>query len=242
MPKRLKQQRRGRGSPTYASPGHHGFGRVLYRSYDDLEKESSLKGVVLDIVDDRMRQAPLMIVEYEDGSKSLLPAPYGIIVGQEVNAGAKAKPGVGNVTKLGVIPEGTSIYNIEVVPGDGGKLVRTAGVSAKIISRDERGVIVQLPSKKFKVFNGDCRATIGVIAGAGRKEKPFYKAGRRKMAMHVTNRRWPRAKGTAMNPYEHPHGGGKRRNRKNYSVSRNASPGAKVGSISPRRTGRRKRE
>lgn len=241
MPKHLIQQRRGKGGPTFRSPSHRGKAKVMYRSYDDLEKGSLLPGVVLDLISDPMHGAPLMLIQYGDGSSSYIPAPLGISVGSKVNCGVGANGNTGDVMKLKDIPEGTQIFNLEITPGDGGKLVRTVGVSARVVSREEGQVIIQLPSKKFKTLNPYCRATIGVIAGGGKKEKPFYKAGNKSKSRKARNKRYPRVKGTAMNAFEHPHGGGHRRKRKKYSVSRNAPPGAKVGSIAPSRGGLRKK-
>ena len=127
-------------------------------------------------------------------------------------------------------------------PGDGGKFARASGTFAKIVSKSAGRVIVVLPSKKQKMFKPECRATIGVLAGGGREEKPFLKAGMKYFKMKAKNKVWPKVCGQSMNAVDHPHGGS-RSSQKNYPyvVSRNAPPGAKVGSISGRRTGRKKK-
>ena len=140
------------------------------------------------------------------------------------------------------IPEGTLIYNIESNPGDGGKFVRASGAFAKIITKTEDGIVVELPSSKRRTFLPECRAIIGVIAGSGRTEKPFLKAGTKFFAMRAKNKFWPRVSGTSMNSVSHPFGG-KSSHAKGIptQASRNAPPGRKVGKIAPKRTGRRKR-
>ncbi|MDD5181540.1 MAG: 50S ribosomal protein L2, partial [Candidatus Nanoarchaeia archaeon] len=179
-----------------------------------------------------------------DGTKATIPAPYGMRVGDVVYAGLTAPVKDGNILPLKSIAPGTSVYNIENAPGDGGKLVRAGGVSARIVTKESGKVIVKLPSKEFKKFNEDCRATIGVVAGFGRKEMPIVKAGKHYFMTRATGKYWPHVSGVAMNAINHPHGGKRRstQHSKNKSVSRNAPPGRKVGSIAPRRTGRVKKE
>jgi len=238
--KRVKQRRRGKGKPVYRARSHRFKAEVNYKNYLDSEKSSSERGLIIDFIDDPARNCPLMLVKFKD-SVSKLPAPLGLRVGDYIEQGASSKINPGNILPLVNIPEGTNIFNIERIPGDGGKMVRSAGESAKLISKDEKGIIIQLPSRKFKLFNPLCRASIGTIAGGGHKDKPFVKASKRKWAFRAKTGKWPKVRGTAMNPVDHPHGGGKGRGRKSLTVSRGAPPGAKVGSIAPRRTGRRSR-
>ncbi len=241
MGKNLIQQRRGRGTPVFRSPPQAGLGRAAHRALDEKEK-FVCTGTVVDIAHSSMHSAPLAFVKYSDGEVVKMVAPDGIKVGDNVNSGASAAAEKGNSLPLRNIPDGTQIYNIEANPGDGGKFVRASGTFAKVISKTDKVVIVELPSKKQKEFQLECRATIGIIAGGGRLDKPLIKAGTAFFKMRSRNRFWPVVCGQSMNAVAHPHGG-KRSSKKNYpfSVSRNTPPGAKVGSIASRRTGRRKK-
>jgi large subunit ribosomal protein L2 len=241
MPKRIKARARGKGGPAYRAPSHRFFCRVSYRSFDELEKEKLVYGEVIDIVHDPGRSAPVMIVRYETGEHALLPAISGIKVGDVVASGLAAPIGEGNVLPLQRIPEGTLISNIEATPGDGGKFVRSSGGYARVVGREKGKVIVRLPSKRNKAFHPLCRAMIGMIAGFGRVEKPIVKAGKKFYMMRAKGKYWPRVAAVAMNPVDHPFGGGKRRGRIYKAVARGAPPGAKVGAIAPRRVGKRKR-
>ena len=247
MGKPLIHQRRGKGSPTFRSPEHrYKSVRLLnegvipkYKKYSDKEGENKLKGIVLDIVDDPGRNAPQMLVEFEDGVKCLLPAPEGIRVGDVIEQGEKAALKIGCITFLKNIPEGYPVYNIEVVPGDGGKLVRSTGMVAYIVSKDNGKVKVKLPSGYEKYFDEKCRATIGVVCGGGRLEKPLLKAGKAYHKHKARNKYYPIVRGVAMNAYDHPHGGKEHHPGGSTCVSKNAPPGRKAGHIGARRTGRR---
>tara|TARA_Y100000310_G_scaffold278642_1_gene297195 strand:+ start:17291 stop:17830 length:540 start_codon:yes stop_codon:yes gene_type:complete len=179
-------------------------------------------------------------VSYLTGNKSYAFAPFGIKVGDEITVGGtELKPG--NVLKLEEIPEGTLIHNIELRPGDGGKLVRTSGSSAKVVAKTETQVRVLLPSKKEKIFKPGCRAAIGVLAGSGRTDKPFLKAGTRMKKMRARNKLYPKVCGISMNAVDHPFGGKCSHIKGRPTLSpRNAPPGRKVGKIAPRRTGKKK--
>ena len=236
MGKNLIQQRRGRGSLRFRAPAHHFYGRAEYP-----KMEGELKGTIKEILHCPAHTAPLMGVEYSNGQSILMITPENAKVGNEIFSGKTAPIENGNVLPLGSIIEGTSIFNLESRPGDGGKFVRSGGNSAKVVAKTESSVSVLLPSKKIKEFNPDCRATIGTIAGAGRLEKPLMKAGTAFFKVRQKNKFWPNVCGQSMNAVAHPHGG-KRSSKKNYSLisSRDAPPGAKVGKISPRRTGRKR--
>ncbi len=236
MGKRLNQQRRGKGSPTWRVPSHRFWGAVKLPVKQG-------KGVVLDLVRDAIHSAPLALIKWEDGTEFLLPAAHGIAVGDiiEYSQGAEVKPG--NVLPLGAIPEGTRIFNIELQPGDGGKLVRTAGSFAIVVGKEGDEVAVKLPSGAIKRLDARCRAVVGTVAGAGITEKPILKAGKKFHIMRAKNKYWPRVAAASMNAVEHPFGGGRvhRHTGKPETTSRNAPPGRKVGYIAARRTGRRKR-
>jgi len=125
------------------------------------------------------------------------------------------------------------------VPGDGGKLVKTSGGVARIVSKSLKKVIVKLPSKKQKEFHPKCNATIGVIAGSGRVDKPFLKAGNKFKAMKAKGKYWPIVSGASMNAVDHPLGGARSSRKGRPTIApRNAPPGRKVGMIRPRKTGR----
>jgi len=237
MGKNLTQQRRGRGTIRFRSPSHNQIGEA---KYSQVAAETS-KGTVTDILHSPIHSAPILQVSFDNGNKMLMIAPEEKRVGSTVEMGANAAPEAGNVVTLANIPEGAEIFNIESKPGDGGKFVRSAGNCAKIVSKSEKEIIIMLPSKKQRAFSPSCRATIGRIAGAGRLDKPLLKAGNAHFKMQARNRYWPHVCGQSMNAVAHPHGG-KRSSKKNYAliVPRSAPPGAKVGKISPRRTGKKR--
>ena len=235
MGKKLIQQRRGKGSPTYRAPSHNYKAEVKHYSLDT-------KGIVVDLIHCPAHSAPLIEVKYLTGEKNFSLAPRGIKVGDEIAIGPENELNVGNVMSLSNIPEGTLVHNIELRPGDGGKLVRSSGTFARIVAKDENNVRVVLPSKKEKKFHPQCRAVIGIVAGGGRLEKPFVKAGNKYKKMRARNKLYPIVCGISMNAIDHPHGGGDSSTLGRPSVSpRSAPPGRKVGKIAPRRTGRKKR-
>jgi large subunit ribosomal protein L2 len=132
------------------------------------------------------------------------------------------------------------VFNIEKTPGDGGKFVRSAGTYALLVAHDVGKSILQLPSGAMKNFNPLSRATIGIVGGGGRKEKPLLKAGKKFHSIRSKRRNWPRVRAVAMNVVNHPYGGGSKQSAgQPDSVSRNAPPGRKVGLIAPKRTGKR---
>ena len=206
MGKRLITQRRGRGGSTYRAPSHRYKGEIRYRKYDDVEKTSVVYGKVVDLLSCPGHSAPLARIRYDTKEEVLLSAFLPMKVGDIVASGAQADAVAGNVLPLQQIPEGTAIYNIECKPGDGGKLVRTAGSSARVVSKMGDKVIVRLPSRKQKTFVGSCRAMVGVIAGDGRFDKPVLKAGTKMHAMRAKNKLYPRTSGVAMNAVDHPFG------------------------------------
>ena len=134
--------------------------------------------------------------------------------------------------------EGTTVYNVELKPYDGGKIVRSSGSFATIVSHDESKTIIKLPSRKFKALHPNCRAVIGVVAGGERKQKPFVKAGNKWKAMHARGKLYPTTSRTAMNAVDHKFGGSNFGTSK--TTSKHAPPGRKVGSVGARRTGRKK--
>lgn len=238
MGKRLIQQARGKGGPRYKAPVHKYKGKA---KYPKLTKNVN-KGVVFDLIKCRGHSAPLMIVKYEDGNELLNIAPEGIKVGQDVLIGDSSKLNPGDVMSLSSIPSGTEVFNLELTPGDGGKLCRASGTAAIVLAKRGNQVQVELPSRKKVLINSQCRATIGLVSGSGRKEKPFMKAGTKFRYMRARNKLWPVVAGSAMNASDHPFGN-KRSSRKSKSrpAPRDAPPGRKVGALSAKRTGRKKR-
>ena len=231
MGKRLLQQRRGRGSLTYKSPSHKHVAPVKYPFVNE-----HVKCKVIDIIDAPGRTSPLCVIDV-NGKKEYLPAIEGLSTNQEIEFYGLQKPG--NILKLGDIEEGTRICNIEIYPNDGGRLCRGGGSSAIIVSHKENKTIVKLPSKKMKTLSSGCRATIGVVAGGGRTEKPFLKAGKKFYLYKTKAGIYPNVSGVAMNSVDHPFGGSAKPG-KSKTISRNMPPGKKVGSISAKRTGKKK--
>jgi len=195
MGKSLIQQKRGKGSPRYRSPSFRFKGRTRLPPISEKEVEGKIK----DLIHCAGHSSPLMEVNYQDGKSVLLQAPEGIRVGDKIQMGNEVEVKEGNIMTLKNIPEGTTIYNIESNPGDGGKFVRSSGGSARIITKMESGIVVELPSSKRKVFQTECRAVIGNIAGSGRKEKPFLKAGKKHFAKKAKNKLYPKVCGVSMN-------------------------------------------
>src|SRR3989338_7434136 len=174
MGKNLIQQKRGKGSPRYRAPSFRYKGTANFARY---EEGKAIAANITDIVHCSGHSAPLMELKYSNGETGLLQAPEGIKVGDKIEMGKDIELKSGNILPLKNIPEGIPIYNIESQPGDGGKFVRSSGVFAKIITKAEGSIVVELPSSKRKPFSPECKAVIGTIAGSGRPEKPFLKAG-----------------------------------------------------------------
>ncbi len=238
MGKRIITQRRGRGTFTYKAHSHRHKGEVKHPTSI---ATPILKGTVKDIVHCRGHSAPLALVKYDGGEESYSFATDNLRVGDTIYIGPSVSLEKGNTLTLSEIPEGTLIHNIEKNPYDGGKFVRCSGDFARVISRSSDVVVVRMPSKQQKNFNPKCRATIGVIAGGGRKEKPFLKAGKRMHAMRARNKLYPQTSGVAMNAVDHPFGSGRGRHAgKPLTPPRYAPPGRNVGQIRARKTGRGK--
>ncbi len=238
MGKRILPQRMGRGTPTFRNRGHL---RVAPAHYPPYHHGETLRGKVVDLVHDPGRWVPLAKIVLENGKTFYTPAVEGIYVGKIIEIGPGASIDNGNILPLGNIPEGTQVSNIELRPGDGGKLVRSSGAYALVVGRAPGKTLVQLPSGKIKDIPNNARATIGVIAGGGRPEKPLLKAGAAYHKWKVKAKKWPKVRGVAMNAVSHPHGGGSHQSVSHPStVARTTPPGRKVGHIAARRTGRRK--
>ncbi|MFT4325895.1 MAG: 50S ribosomal protein L2 [Candidatus Woesearchaeota archaeon] len=234
MGKNIITQRRGRGTTSFRAPSFKFKGTAKVPNKDDLT------GVVVDILKCPAHTAPLMRIEYASGDLGLSIAPEGIAVGDLVEVGT-TEVKQGYVVRLKDLPEGTLVHNVELVPGDGGKLIRSSGTFGRVSVRTPKGITIILPSKKTKVFNENCRATIGVVAGGNRVDKPMLKAGNMHYKQKARNHLYPVVSGSAMNAVSHPFGN-KRTSRKskNRPIPRNAPPGRKVGNVAARRTGQRR--
>lgn len=236
MGKRILQRRRGKAGIQFRARTR---GKIAPSRYPNLPVDGLDTARVTAVLDERGRSAPLLQVEYGQKRYTYLPAVSGTAVGDQLSIGSGASPVGGNIMPLSGMPEGTRVCNIELRPGDGGKLVRASGTSAVLFSKAGGKAILKLPSGKNILVDERCRATIGEIAGGGRREKPFLTAGARHHAMRAAGRVYPRMRGIAMAVVYHPFGGGRHQHPgKSTSTSRNAPPGRKVGLIAPRKTGR----
>lgn len=195
---------------------------------------------VVDIVHERGRGYPLARLDFA-GKKFFIPAVSGLTAGTQIKIGPQAGVAAGNVLPLANIPEGTSICNIERYLGDGGRLVRDAGGSAILFANTSTSATIRMPSGRTAILSPRCRASIGVVSGSGRVEKPFLRAGAKYHLMMAKGKLYPRMRGIAMAAVYHPFGGGRHQHPgKSTSTSRNAPPGRKVGNIAPRKTGRKR--
>ncbi len=237
MGKRPLVRRRGRGGNQFraASTGKVGS-KARYPRFSLSEQHD---GAVIDLVHERGRDAPLAKVRFEDGSVSFVPAVLGTKVGAVLQFGLKSQIEPGNVISVQNIPDGTIVCNVEKHFGDGGAIVKSAGTNATIFSHGDEGVTLKLPSGKFATLNPKNRAMIGTLAGGGAGERPFMSAGNKWRSFSAKGRKYPIVRGVAQAAYVHPHGGGRHQHvGQSSTVSRNAPPGAKVGSIAARKTGR----
>jgi len=241
MGKRIRVQRRGRGTPTFRASTHKRVAPVQYPPTSIKEREGVIQGQVVEILHDPGRGSPLASIKLETGETYYAVVPEGVYEGQSTQIGGKASVEIGNVLPLGKISEGTMVCNIELSPGDGGKLARSSGSYATVVAHTPEGTILKLPSGKTQYLNDLCRATVGVISGAGRVEKPFLKAGAKFHLMQAKGRMYPRTRGIAMVAAAHPYGSSKRSGRKVTTVSRHAPPGKKVGLIAARSPGRKRK-
>jgi large subunit ribosomal protein L2 len=238
MGKRILQRRRGKAGIQFRAPSK---GKIAPVRYPQIDGTAGGSGTVTAILDERGRSAPLAQIRYGGDRYTYLPAVAGMAVGSLVSLDSAAAPVAGNILPLARVPEGTRVCNVELRPGDGGRLVRASGTSAVLFSKANGKAILKLPSGKNILVHDTCRATIGEVAGGGRREKPFLTAGARHHAMRASGRVYPRMRGIAMAVVYHPFGGGRHQHPgKSTSTSRNAPPGRKVGLIAPRKTGRKR--
>jgi len=232
MGKRIITQRRGRGTSTY---------RVRRKSFKykiQFPRNLNGEGTVVKLFNSSAHSSPLAKVANSDGS-FYIPAFKGMVEGQKINFN-KEKIADGSIIQLKNIALKTKIYCIESKPGDGGKFIKSGGNKAVVNKVAGGFVFVLMPSKKEKKFHPNCRAIVGVVAGAGRLDKPIIKAGKQFYIKKTKSKLWPRTSAVKMNAIDHPFGSGRAKNVKSKIAKRNAPPGRKVGLIRPRRTGKKK--
>jgi len=228
MGKRIITRRRGKGR-QFRSPSHRHKSGPDGVHYPTLADDS---GAITDIIHDPGRSAPLLKVDFAKAGEMVLIAPEGSQVGQTVQVGNSAPVAPGNILPLIKIPIGTRIFAVEGRPGDGGRYARAAGSSGVLVSQGAQ-VIVQFASGQFKALDPLCRATLGRPAGGGRSIKPWTKAGKKHHGSRSRAALYPRVRGVAMNPVDHPHGGGAHQHvGRPSTVSSGTPPGAKVGRLS----------
>jgi len=243
----IRGQRKGAGG-IFTSHTTHRKGAAKLRKQDYAEKHGYIKGIVKDIIHDPGRGAPLAKVQFRDPYRYRTQtlnfiAAEGTHTGQFIFCGKNASLTVGNVLPLGQMPEGTIVCSLEAKIGDRGVIARCSGNYCTVISHnlDTGKTRVRLPSGRKKVIPSTARATVGVVSGGGRIDKPLLKAGNAYHKYKAKRNSWPRTRGVAMNPVEHPHGGGNHQHVGHPTTcSRNDPPGKKCGLIAARRTGRLK--
>jgi large subunit ribosomal protein L2 len=197
----------GRNNQGKITVRHQGGGaKRKYRIIDFKRNKDNIPGKVATIEYDPNRSANIALIHYADGEKKYIIAPKGLVVGMVVESGEKADIKIGNALPIMKVPVGTVIHNIELHPGKGGQLVRSAGTKAQILGREERYVLVRLVSGEVRRILGTCRATIGEVGNEFHGLVNIGKAGRTR---HMGIR--PTVRGSVMNPVDHPHGGGEGR-------------------------------
>ena len=202
-----KSKNGGRNNQGVITTRHHGGGhKQKYRIIDFKRNKDNIPGKVATIEYDPNRSANIALINYVDGEKRYILAPKGLVVGMEIISGEEADIKVGNALPMGNMPEGTVIHNIEMQPGKGGQIARSAGVSAQILGKEGKYVTVRLASGEVRKLLSVCRATVGVVGNEDHGLVNYGKAGRM---------RWkgvrPTVRGSVMNPNDHPHGGGEGR-------------------------------
>ena len=203
----VKKEKAGRNSYGRITVRHQGGGnRQKYRIMDFKRKKDGVEATVIGIEYDPNRSANIALIQYTDGEKAYILAPQGLKDGDKVVSGKSADIKPGNCMEINSIPVGTLIHNIELNPGQGGKLVKAAGQSAQLMAKEGKYAHVRLPSGEMRLILANCRATIGVIGNSEHANVKLGKAGRKR---HMGWR--PEVRGSAMNPVDHPHGGGEGR-------------------------------
>ena len=217
----------GQMTMRYIGGGH----KRMYRIIDFKRAKDVCKATVLTIEYDPNRSARIALVQYEDGEKRYIIAPNGIKVGQIIESGSGIAPEVGNTLPLGEIPVGTLVHNIELHPGQGGAMARSAGTFAQIAAREGNHVILRLPSGETRMVLVTCRATVGVVSNTEHNLESYGKAGRSRWLG-----RRPHNRGVVMNPVDHPMGGGEGRASGGHPRSRKGLPAKGYKTRNPKAT------
>jgi len=203
----VRKKHSGRNNNGHITVRHKGGGtRKQYRIVDFKRGKDGIPAKVATIEYDPNRSCRIALLHYKDGEKRYILAPLGLKVGDVVESGASADIKIGNALPIKNIPVGTVIHNVELRPGQGGKLVRSAGVSAQLMAKEDEYSQVRMPSGEVRKIHVNCRATIGQLGNIEHENQVIGKAGRMR---HMGKR--PAVRGVAMNPVDHPHGGGEAR-------------------------------
>jgi large subunit ribosomal protein L2 len=210
-----KKRSSGRNSDGHITVRHRGRGhKRRYRIIDFKRRKAQVPAKVATIEYDPNRSAFIALLHYADGDKRYILAPVGLKVGDTVIAGEKVDVRPGNAMPLRSIPLGTMVHNVELQPGRGGQIVRAAGASAQIMAKEGKYTTLRMPSGEMRMVLSECMATVGQVGNVEHANISIGKAGRS---------RWlgirPQTRGTAMNPVDHPHGGGEGRNKGRHPVS-----------------------
>jgi large subunit ribosomal protein L2 len=199
-----KQRSSGRNVNGRVTARHRGGGaKRRYRQIDFKRTKDGVPAKVATIEYDPNRSAYIALLHYADGEKRYILAPQGLAAGAEVVSGDSADIAPGNSLPLGRIPTGTVVHNVEMTPGQGGRLGRAAGTAIQVVAKEGEMVSLRLPSSEVRMVRGECRATVGSLSNSDHQNVKWGKAGR---SRHRGKR--PQTRGVAMNPVDHPHGGG----------------------------------
>ena len=217
----------GQMTMRYLGGGH----KRMYRIIDFHRDKDECKATVLTIEYDPNRSARIALVQYEDNEKRYIIAPNGLKVGQVIESGSGVAPELGNALPLGEIPVGTLVHNIELRPGQGGAMARSAGTYAQIAAREGNHVILRLPSGETRMVLVSCRATVGVVSNPEHNLESYGKAGRSRWLG-----RRPHNRGVVMNPVDHPMGGGEGRASGGHPRSRKGLPAKGYKTRNPKAT------
>ena len=217
----------GQMSMRYIGGGH----KKMYRVIDFRRDKDECTAKVLTVEYDPNRSARIALVQYEDGEKRYIIAPKGIVVGQVIASGSGVAPEIGNTLPLSEIPVGTIVHNIELRPGQGAAMARSAGTFAQLAAREGKHAVLRLPSGETRMVLVTCRATIGQVSNADHNLESHGKAGRRRWLG-----RRPHNRGVVMNPVDHPMGGGEGRASGGHPRSRTGMPAKGYKTRNPKAT------
>lgn len=232
MGKTLIQQARGHGSKTYR------VRRKAFNVKPMYPKKMEEEYTIVKLFSSGGHSIPIAKLLSSKGQLFYNFAANKNYEGQRIKFNGKEE---GDICELEILENGTKIFNIESSPGDGGKMIRTGGNSGIFVGRKNNQAVIMLPSKKEKLVDLKCKATIGIASGDGRLSKPIMKAGKQHYIKKTKQKLWPRTSAVKMNVIDHPFGSGRGKRMKSKIAKNNSPPGAKVGLLHPRRTGRKKR-